>query len=102
MRLIFSQLLRRTQEPAGIEKHNENISKRLAFNNCKVRAITAFWNRGSSQHIKDGVEIFRAKDATLYLGRAAGLAELNYLSFSLTSILKSLELDSNILLLNNQ
>jgi glycosyltransferase involved in cell wall biosynthesis len=86
----------------GIERHVENISKYLALNNCKVRVITTFWNGGNSYDIKDGVEIFRVKDATLYLGRAAGLAELNYLSFSLTSILKSLELDSDILLLNNQ
>jgi len=86
----------------GIERHVENISKYLALNNCKVRVITTFWNGGNSYDIKDGVEIFRVKDATLYLGRVAGLAELNYLSFSLTSILKSLELDSDVLLLNNQ
>jgi glycosyltransferase involved in cell wall biosynthesis len=86
----------------GIERHIENISKYLALNNCKVRVITTFWNGGNSYDIKDGVEIFRVKDATLYLRRAAGLAELNYLSFSLTSILKSLELDSDVLLLNNQ
>jgi glycosyltransferase involved in cell wall biosynthesis len=86
----------------GIERHIENISKYLALNNCKVRVITTFWNGGNSYDIKDGIEIFRVKDATLYLGRAAGLAELNYLSFSLTSILKSLELDSDVLLLNNQ
>jgi glycosyltransferase involved in cell wall biosynthesis len=86
----------------GIERHIENISKYLALNNCKVRVITTFWNGGNSYDNKDGIEIFRVKDATLYLGRAAGLAELNYLSFSLTSILKSLELDSDVLLLNNQ
>ena len=86
----------------GIERHIENISKYLALNNCKVRVITTFWNGGNSYDIKNGIEIFRVKDATLYLGRAAGLAELNYLSFSLTSILKSLELDSDVLLLNNQ
>jgi glycosyltransferase involved in cell wall biosynthesis len=86
----------------GIERHIENISKYLALNNCKVRVITTFWNGGNSYDIKDGIEIFRVRDATLYLGRAAGLAELNYLSFSLTSILKSLELDSDVLLLNNQ
>jgi glycosyltransferase involved in cell wall biosynthesis len=86
----------------GIERHIENISKYLALNNCKVRVITTFWSGGNSYDIKDGVEIFRVKDATLYLRRAAGLAELNYLSFSLTSILKSLELDSDVLLLNNQ
>ena len=86
----------------GIERHIENISKYLALNNCKVRVITTFWNGGNSYDTKNGIEIFRVKDATLYLGRAAGLAELNYLSFSLTSILKSLELDSDVLLLNNQ
>ncbi|MDT7864634.1 MAG: glycosyltransferase family 4 protein [Thermoproteota archaeon] len=86
----------------GIERHIENISKYLALNNCKVRVITTFWNGGNSYDTKNGIEIFRVKDATLYLRRAAGLAELNYLSFSLTSILKSLELDSDVLLLNNQ
>ncbi len=86
----------------GIERHVENISKYLALNNCKVRVITTFWNGGNSYDTKNGIEIFRVKDATLYLRRAAGLAELNYLSFSLTSILKSLELDSDVLLLNNQ
>jgi len=86
----------------GIERHIENISKYLALNNCKVRVVTTFWNGGNSYDIKDGVEIFRVKDATLYLGKIASIAELNYLSFSLSSILKTLELDSDVLLLNNQ
>jgi len=86
----------------GIERHIENISKYLALNNCKVRVVTTFWNGGNSYDIKDGVEIFRVKDATLYLGRIASIAEINYLSFSLSSVLKTLELDSDVLMLNNQ
>jgi glycosyltransferase involved in cell wall biosynthesis len=86
----------------GIERHIENISKYLALNNCKVRVVTTFWNGGNSYDIKDGVEIFRVKDATLYLGKIASIVELNYLSFSLSSMLKTLELDSDVLLLNNQ
>jgi len=86
----------------GIERYIENISKFLVLNNCKVKVITTFWNGGNSYDIKDGVEIFRVKDTTLYLGRIASIAELNYLSFSLSSILKTLELDSDVLLLNNQ
>ncbi|HLI45776.1 MAG TPA: glycosyltransferase family 4 protein [Geobacterales bacterium] len=86
----------------GIERHIENVAKYLASNGCKVRVITTFWNGGRDCDVNEGVEIFRVKDATLYIKKLAGFAELNYLSFSLTSTLKLQEFDSDVLLLNNQ
>lgn len=87
----------------GIERQVENLVKYLALNGCKVKVITTFWNGGKSYEILNNFEIFRVSDATLYLKGFAGFASLNYLTFSLNSILKSLNFENiDVLLLNNQ